>query len=282
MVMKDLGIGNKPFQDWSDIEKDQVMQSFQDCTNALKHDVVSATTQNKIIFMKDHPQYLWRPDAKALNGSHILHAILPNDGASQIPASNPTMLPFEYLVSSQLIFCIRHPALTFYSVCSAASELHLTELDNWGASIFSPWMTYTYTRVLYDWYMSCVGNNGKPPIVLDMNDIIHDPAIVVKVAEAVGLDPSKVQTKWDPVSLPDDTPIRRKVFCRSIYQSSGPLKEKAILEVDIDEQKNRWVEEFGYDLADKLADCVGRAMPDYAYLMTKTFRGYENSCDSAC
>ncbi|KAI9037324.1 uncharacterized protein KD926_000611 [Aspergillus affinis] len=284
LLTEQLGLGQKQFGNWTDSEKSRVMESFRVCVDSLLFASATAESQNKIFFHKDHAGWIWRPDAKAPGDHGVFHGIAPDSydqqlpPASQVTSTNPTVLPVDFLASSRLIFCVRHPALAFASACRGSLELQLLDPGNWKGELMRSLLTYSYTRVLYDWNMALIRENGShdrlmDPIIVSGSDIVHNPGLVPQLAKELGLDPSKVQTTWNTTSFPEDTLIMREIFCRVANQSTGVIKEKAPEKIDIEEEKRKWVAEFGCDLAGIISDCVEHAIPDYEYLMSKRFQG---------
>lgn len=280
MLTEQLGLGKKHFDDWTDSERVQIMDSFRACIDSLQSASATAESQDKLFFHKDHAGWIWRPDAKAPGNHGVFHGIIPDlcdrpfPPASQATSTNPTMLPADFLVSSRLVFCVRHPALTFASACRGSLELQHLDPDNWKGEMMQSLLTYSYTRILYDWQRIYVRENenndrSMDPIIVSGSDIVHNPRLVLQLAKELGLDPSKVQTTWKPTSFPDDTSIMRKVFCRVANESTGVIKDKAPMTIDIEEEKLKWIAEFGCHVAAIISDCVEDAIPDYEYLMSK-------------
>ncbi|KAI9040914.1 uncharacterized protein KD926_007588 [Aspergillus affinis] len=281
MLMEELGRASKPVGEWNESQRDQIMERFRFFTNSLLERRAAAEADNKILFFKDHPQFIWRLDARVKRSHDIFDAILPQPGEdahqAAAAATNPTILPVECLTSSRVVISVRHPALSFPSVFRGHLELRLQDPENWRGELMRSWMTLSYSRVLYDWYRSYAQENKThetpaDPIIVGMKDLIDDPSLVSRLATSLGLDPSKVLTEWDTRSQPEDDRILRKVYSRSINQATGVLKEKAPDTVDLELEKTKWVKEFGEDAAAILADCVEQAMPDYEYLMAQRLR----------
>lgn len=279
MLMEELGIASKGLEEWNESQKAQVMEHFASLTQSLLQRRAAAEADNKTLFYKDHPQFIWRLDARIQREDGGFDAILPqsDEAAHQAAATNPTILPVECLTSSRVVISVRHPALSFASAFRGHLELRLHDPDNWRGELMRSWMTLTYSRVLYDWYRSYTQENEShqspgDPIIVSMKDVIDDPSLVPKLAKMLGLDPSKVLSEWDTRSQPENDRILRKIYCRSINCSTGVLKEKAPDTVDLEVETAKWVEEFGGNAATILADCVKRAMPDYEYLMARRLR----------
>ncbi|KAK2769726.1 hypothetical protein FQN53_005946 [Emmonsiellopsis sp. PD_33] len=155
-------------------------------------------------------------------------------------------------------------------------------------------MTLTWTRGLYDWYMKLwdhlaaaaapaanqhdVHKLTPKPIILDADDLITNPEIVIHLCDTVGLDSTKVQFTWDTRDEPMEGmgPSDREIHMRArttLYSSTGIMAEKSFCGLTVDGEVAKWKVEFGEVDGRKLERWVWEAMSDYEYLWEKRFGG---------
>jgi hypothetical protein len=136
--------------------------------------------------------------------------------------------------------------------------------------------TYYRTRSLYDCYKQYFGIQG---IILDSDDIIADPHLLISLSNSVGLDPSKLKFTWAPTSSREEIAAKATYnpqhveFMETLEQSTGIIQDKTRFPPDLDKEKVKWREEFGYEQGTKLAEWVTAAMEDYRYLQHNKFVG---------
>ncbi|KAL2803305.1 hypothetical protein BJX63DRAFT_440220 [Aspergillus granulosus] len=276
----------KPSAQWSDTKKQEVQAAFQECFNAMELYSAQAQTKNKIMFAKEHASWFTNP--AAFDGTHDQNAEHPDNqdmyrlrtpdtyGTTQtFSGLNKTVLPDEYLRTWQLAFIIRHPALAWpsmYRAMAKASTLRQMDDDGVeGASLAS--MTLRWTRMLFDW---CLEQSDAPgaPMLLDAHDIIHNPQVLRRFCEQVGLDPALLQFEWNETTedkvnheiLQNVDRQTGSLFVTTLKGSSSVIKEKAPMTVDIAVEAEKWKAEFGEEIAALIEKAVWDSMPDYENL----------------
>ncbi len=142
-------------------------------------------------------------------------------------------------------------------------------------------MTYHWSRTLYDWYIqqfaiseSKSGERIIWPIVLDADDIMLEPKVVVKYAKVIGLDPTKLKFSWSPKNkeeLDKMWSVERRMLL-TISASAGIVEGKTSRGVVIDEEVGKWKAEFGEEEGSKIERWVKNDMDDYEYLKTRRLR----------
>ncbi len=170
----------------------------------------------------------------------------------------------------QPIFIIRHPALTFESWYRTESSAGAVDIADkaWGF-----YMSYTYSRQLYDWYTSdenlesCAASSV---IVVDADDVINQTS-VTKLCELCGMDPKLVRDQWDVTAPRDGEQVtqRHLLYMGGLWNSTTIDKSKSSESVDLEEKHKAWTEQFGQTVADALRKKVDEAMEDYTYLKSK-------------
>jgi hypothetical protein len=117
------------------------------------------------------------------------------------------------------------------------------------------------------------------PIILDADDIINHPEIVVQLCEIIGLDRTKLRFSWDPATEAELNQMHglEKVMLSSIFASSGVMKDKTAIDLDIGVEAEKWRLEFGESQGEEIERCVAAAMPDYEFLRSKQMIPKSNS-----
>ncbi|GIC93026.1 uncharacterized protein Aud_009505 [Aspergillus udagawae] len=285
----------RPMEHWSQGDVEAVQKAFQLSLNNFENMAQSADSQGKIFFAKEHAQ--WIADPAAIN-----HYILKHDYQAslrlgiQVPTSkgaeecfslnNFTIFPDTYLESWTVTFLIRHPALALPSFYRAAANLEKEGFA--GHHEIQPLMelhsTLKWTRLLYDWCcergtqsISAEQLDKCFPILLDAQDVIHCPEVVLKYCELIGMSPAEVKFAWDSAGSGNsqyDVPgvgpkTPEEVMMSTLNHSSCLIKEKTPATVDIALERGKWDVEFGESLAKQMEQWVREAMPDYNYLWAK-------------
>ncbi|KAF2258018.1 hypothetical protein CC78DRAFT_538111 [Lojkania enalia] len=188
---------------------------------------------------------------------------------------NQTVLPDALLKEFRPTFIIRHPALAFPSLVRASRDgLGLPDGQNWE-------LNYHWSRRLCQWYASNLSPQQKKtraegvefPIILDSDDIEH-PALIEKYAQAVGLDNSLLRWKWN-AATPEEVEKNPAIVRRmkdTLIKSQGIVKGKSSKGLDMQEEKGKWMEEFGQDVGGKLCALVDKAMEDYEWLRERKMK----------
>ncbi|KAE8148241.1 hypothetical protein BDV25DRAFT_20359 [Aspergillus avenaceus] len=289
----------RPFDQWTPEECKEVQTTFQECMDAMEEYSERAQKQGKMLVTKEHAFWLCNPMAfsrmiHGTNGEHddLFRVQIPAAyGPSQTYSpNNQTVFSDEYLRTWRMAFIIRHPALVFPSFYRAmlkmvaANVLMKDELPG----VLETNMSLQWTRMLYDWGME----NSDPesqPLLLDAHDVIHNPEVVIRFCERVGLDPNALKFEWEKKAdanaepapeqraVPDQrvsiqTEGARAIMLGSLAGSSGVLKDKAPTHIDVAVESSKWKKELGEEAALLLEKTVLAAMPDYEYLKKRRVR----------
>ncbi|KAJ9492919.1 hypothetical protein VN97_g258 [Penicillium thymicola] len=285
------GCINKPLDQWTTDEKSETKATIQQCFNNLEDYSTRARAEKKIMFTKEHafwfvnPGYFTSagdgaatPTPEQLKDFHV--SIPERYGSSQtFSANNKTFMSDEYLRTWQLAFIIRHPALVYPSLYRAMQKLSkagfIDEDGIKGLSMAN--MTMEWTRKLFDWCLE-QPDESVAPLVIDANDVIHNPAAVVKFCEKVGLDTASMQFEWNGSTNVSENwtsgvdtqvemgKIAASIMLSTLEESRGVVKGKAPISVDIDAEVPKWRVEFGDEITELLEKATRDSMPDYEYL----------------
>ncbi|MCJ1283024.1 hypothetical protein MMC26_002351 [Xylographa opegraphella] len=287
LLREKLTLQGKNVEDWSKDELDQMKQEYQHSFTELQKYIEVAEAGDKIVFVKEHAYFLMEPAALsrfAFGSDNVKQAPwtvqIPDTYGSNVTRSslNYTLLPDEFLQTWTPTFLIRHPALMFPSH-------YRTILDTLGVAaahaegLSSEIMSLHWTRTLYDWYSkhlvkrdSGSANEVKWPLLLEADDIINNPEVVVRFSKIVGLDPTKLQFEWQPAEKEFVAQLTNDVSRRmlsTLTASAGIMKEKSSADIDISIEAKKWRKEFGQSEGEKMERWVKASMPDYEYLYAK-------------
>lgn len=283
--MHQFRVAGKHLDEWTADERTRMMKTFQKCFDTLQKHAEIAEVQGKDAFVKEHVPWLVEPvaETKWIFGEESIEELpwtvkaLPEQTHSIL---NPTMFPDQVLKTWFPTFLIRHPALVFPS-------MYRTDLNLQGAGVKKSEvmrnleMTMRWSRILYDWYTqehsqseSSLGDDVTWPIILDADDIMTEPELVMRYSKILGFDESKLRFLWEPASKEEWDKMHRaeKAMRSTIAASAGIVEGKTSVNVDIDEEAKKWRSEFGNEDGEKMEKWVRAAMPDYEYMKTKRLR----------
>lgn len=276
MAIRDM-LQQTPGGEWSDKVLQEGRLLFQECYDNMNEFIAAGEADGKtVIFLKEHCNHLWDPSLRFPGIQELPGGPKRFNVTHSLPekTDNPTVFPSALLESWTPIFLIRHPVLVFPSYCRALIRLFGGPIPDNDAARARFWdraegaMSFFETRELYDWYTDHYDAYGEEnnAILLDSNDVILHPNIALKVAEATGLDKSKVQQTW---SLKENMDPLQQAFLQTLQNSTGIQKDKALQHIDSVKEAEKWKVEFGEAGGALIARCVEAAMPDYEYLRTK-------------
>ncbi|EFR01882.1 hypothetical protein MGYG_04882 [Nannizzia gypsea CBS 118893] len=287
-LMTDLGLRSKGIADWTQDEIQQVQQSYQDCFDEFQEYLEVASSERRSVVIKEHVHFLVEPTAlsELVFGTNNTPQDIP--WTMQIPESyglepkrsllNQTVMPDEFLKTWSPAFLIRHPALAFPSLYRALCELETPANDEEADSLGEHCMTLRWTRALYDWYSrnltateSYIDGRTTWPIVLDADDIMTDPDVVVRFAEIMGMDVSQLSFSWTPASMKQKKQMDpfTKRYLSTLLSSGGIVQGKIAGSIDIESEAKKWCLEFGYRAGKRIERLVREAMPDYKFLKSR-------------
>ncbi|KAE8350063.1 hypothetical protein BDV28DRAFT_163224 [Aspergillus coremiiformis] len=282
-----------PVKNWTAQQTSEMQTVCQQNFKDVESKSQLAESHGNIFFAKEHVQwftdpaaisnFLWGCESRALSPVNIT---IPAsyDPVHRFSPNNLTIFPDRYLETWRLTFLIRHPALAFPSFYRAMRELEKEEFaqPHEVGRLMELNATLRWTRLLYGWCCEhqrsdngCDGATGLP-ILLDAQDVIHHPEVVVRYCELIGLNPAHVRVQWDaessqmgnhPLNGAHKSPDAVMKF--TLANSSHILKDKTPAVVDIALQRKRWDEEFGKTLGQQMERWVREAMPDYDYLRSR-------------
>ncbi|KAJ5279111.1 hypothetical protein N7478_004483 [Penicillium angulare] len=270
----ELGMFDRPLALWEQDYSRLLSQCFKDCFEELDGHLKFANAMGKSLFVKEHAPWLIDPAIQSewIHDSHDKDEI-------PMPIENPTILPNEFLRQVSPTFLIRNPIASFPSHYRAMRDSWYGSAETFkesGNSYLKFNMTIRWSRMMYDWYdkqKSLCREHGtnKGPIVLDADDIMTKPEVVIEYCNAVGLDSTKAKFSWKPLSS-DKMDAMDPEFLRmkdTLHASDGIRQDKLAAGLSLAKEAVKWKKEFGEAEGAKLVQWVQAAMPDYEYMWAR-------------
>lgn len=250
--------------------------TYQSRFDRLQKIIADAEAAGKIPFIKEHLYYITDPQTIAANviclpnGTPRIISTKPTiEGVASAPVkslslpANPTVLPNDFLATFLPVILIRHPAKIIPSYYRVSRDAHGTTVFD---EDFPMNASLRWLRLIFDWYEECYRiSKIERPIVIDAEDMINDSHYVTeKFCAMTGLDPKHVQYSWAEATEACG-PVRAK-FMSTLRNSTGIIREdqKPIV---IEDEAQKWTEEFGEEVSHAIVSYVNATMPDYEYLM---------------
>ncbi|KAI1421983.1 hypothetical protein F5Y12DRAFT_660979 [Xylaria sp. FL1777] len=265
---------------WTPEDHASVEEAVKKSFDALQDYLEAAEKEGQKVFVKEHISFLndahyeYEHMYSTVSGEDSPPTPMPARGFAQSTRSsfNRTCLPDEFLKTWHPTFLIRHPGLmlpSLYRTTLKDGEIYGTKRAQ--KEPFEIEGTMKFVRALYEFYSHYFGENSMWPIVLDADDVIKYPELVMKYAGLVGLDPDKLKFSWEKVSQEkiDQMESIVQVMLGTINASTGVDKGKIAGKLDIDAEAKKWRVEFGEEGGKKLERWVQDAMPDYEYLRSR-------------
>jgi hypothetical protein len=283
----------KPLSQWGN-NRDRLLQAAKDGFVALEKTRAVGDAEGKITFVKEHVSLLIDPNiySRFIFGDNDtpdepwrIDQVGPNRILEQTSKLNDTMFSEAYLRQWKMAFIIRHPALAFPSlyrilIVETPDHDNMKSIENY----LLLFMTLQWSRRLYDLATQIHERSGNGatedsetpawPILLDADDVISNPLVVQKFAAIMGMDPTKVQSTWSPISKEEGEKMTKTAqrMLSTLNASNGIMQEKSSANIDVATEAKKWKEEFGEEGAQKLEKWVRAAMDDYMYLRERRLR----------
>ena len=279
VMMKRIAMITKPPNMWTEDERDEMYRLHQEAFDKFQDHIAASEENGQTIFVKEHSLLMNSPEIESQyfhgNGMDSLTKVPQvlaqrgNDNPTR-SSLNLTSMPDEFLQTWKPTFLIRHPAMQMESLFRAAIRTTTEGVIN--RPMVEPMpheRTLKWSRTLYDFYANYYsGMDSQWPIVLDADDLMKQPELVVAYARKAGLDPDKVIFSWDKASNEqvDALSPPEKIMLSSINASTKVDPSKLAGNVDVNKEAARWRHEFGEEMGRKLEAAVREAMPDYEFL----------------
>ncbi|EEH18466.1 hypothetical protein PABG_07527 [Paracoccidioides brasiliensis Pb03] len=279
----ELRCSNKHVEKLSTEQKEKLEDCTKSCLIELYRHIETAESKGKLVVIKEHTNFLTNPVVKTqflYGDDQPARAMSSMRGDRSI--HNETILSDEFLKTWCPAFLIRHPALSFPSFYRASIRA-----DGEGFTKSIPGrrglqmvMTMRWTRKLYDFYAEHFNkfkSQSEPadwPIVLDADDVMSEPAVLVKFCNIIGLDSNKLRYHWEPAKETKNPPRLPwfQAFRTTLDSSTTILTTKIAADINIDEEAKEWKKEFGEEDGQLVESYVRAAMPDYKFLKSKRLR----------
>lgn len=88
------------------------------------------------------------------------------------------------------------------------------------------------------------------------------------------MDPRMLRFAWDKVRLEEmsGTSVTYRIMRSTILESTGAIECKTSSGLDVDDEVEKWIGEFGVVTAEHIEKMVREAMLDYEYLRERRLR----------
>ncbi|OCL01739.1 hypothetical protein AOQ84DRAFT_350244 [Glonium stellatum] len=268
------GLPSRHINTWTQEERQKLRHAYQSCFEAVENHAGRAESLGKSVFVKEHVPWLCEPvtETRFIFGNDSVNEpvwmVETNLGRTRTE-SNETVLPDEFLQIWCPTFLIRHPALVFPSLYRTAIGIQGTEAARNDEGVHKLEMTVRCSRRLYDWYLKRLssdneGANEVWSINLDADDVMTEPKVILRYAEIIGFDPTKLRFSWGEASKEDLNQMgKAETRMRStLIASTGIVEGKTAANLNLDEEARKWRIEFGEDMGGKVEGWVREAMPD--------------------
>lgn len=292
--LRELHLLQRCHDQWPDPEKAEVHALYHQCFAKLQDFVASTEAVGQTVVIKEHVPHMVDPVSKSkyVHETGAFAQPFPKDNRTKLSnlgdtspthfslsGINNTVLPDEFLLGWLPTFLIRHPALAFPSYyrifwrnCQGCEK----EMAGLQKDLSSS-MTLRWTRQLYDWYAGqCVCQEAslahrQKPIVLDADDVLANPDILVRFCDMVGLDPRQLCFQWEPTKpdqLHEVDPLTRQMNA-TLLSSSGIIQNMNDEPIDLEKESLKWKSEFGEAGGSWLTQWVQDSILDYEYLRSR-------------
>lgn len=288
-----LGCSGTPVEHLSTDQKRQIEECTKSCFNEFNRHIESAESRGQIVVVKEHSSFLTEPVAKTRFLFGEQSAIQEMPWTLRTPnelirtnarsVHNETVLSDEFLKTWLPVFLIRHPALSFPSFYRVFAKARGTEFAKSvpGRRSCEMTMTMRWTRKLHAFYLEHFNEcniradqgdaeTGTWPIILDADDIMTQPAVLVRLCSIIGLDSDRLRYTWGQSNQPQ--PHWAQTFRTTLDSSTAIITTRAAGDIDIEEEGKKWTEEFGEEDGQMVEQYVRAAMPDYEFLKSKRLR----------
>ncbi|KAL9096531.1 MAG: hypothetical protein Q9163_006441 [Psora crenata] len=277
---------------------DQSTETFQFAFERLQGSMAKAIHDGRTPLLKEHAFVIMHPRVVekhlglsegqfAPTGTQIIDKSTEPPSVSS--GMNPTIYPDHFLQSLAPIILFRHPAKAFPSFLRAETR---AKIDSDLTSPF--WATTTclhWQVILFKWYKEQAeafktatqgATDGSTavdvaePLVIEADDLLHSETLVHKLCLKFHLDPAYVQYQWEAVAESQKVNQAPSVhaYMSTLHNSTGIVKsEERDVDLDLDKEKAKWIEEFGEHDGKAMAACVDGAMDDYYFLREQRLRG---------
>ncbi|KAF2752865.1 hypothetical protein EJ05DRAFT_235568 [Pseudovirgaria hyperparasitica] len=267
---------------WSTRERELVREALQSGTEAMIQHIDSAEQQGKSVYIKEHMPLITDPVVVSRaffgeDGDHGSRYTAQACGKAykggDVTPLNVTLFSDSFLKTIRPTFLIRHPLVMFPSYYRAHRDLGGDRQTHKECSL-------KWSRSLYDWFVQNRNQDDSTfPTILDADDFIAQPEFLIEYSQLVGLDASKLLFEWNKKTTEELEAINFKIrrMTDTLNASSGIIKGKVSLGLNIEEEVQKWKEEFGEEKAARLEKDVRAATEDYEYLKARRFRSQKSA-----
>lgn len=166
-----------------------------------------------------------------------------------------------------MIFTIRRPALTSPTLYRAFRDLGTeSSLSTYNIRLQSQW----WQRGRYDWNVG----HGITPLMVEAEDYTASPEFGQHLAKRAGLSPGSCVIEWEAptveeMSKMDQTYVKVQ---QTLLKPTGSVSGKIRRDVLVEEEIEKWREEFGVEEANSVIEIFTQPIGHYQYLVKLKLR----------
>ena len=268
-------------------QREEQVRCIKDCYKRLLQHLENAEQEGKMVCFKDHAHYITEPvaETRLFYGDNSIADELPWTlrGPDELVQTdidrselNETLFTDNFLKTWKPVFLIKHPGTavpSFYRALVKASGSEFVESDQ-GLKFCQKAMALRCVRKLYNFYAQHFSNSqhdqGVWPVVVEFDDIITQPEILVRLCEITGLESSRLRLKWNTKCT--NEPLEWEAFRGTLYESTKIDPSRVVGDMDLDKESVKWQEEFEEEVSHRIEASVREAIPDYLFLKSKRLR----------
>ncbi|KAF9270665.1 hypothetical protein L218DRAFT_49741 [Marasmius fiardii PR-910] len=281
-----------------ELRKKDSNTTFQSSLDKFECTIAEMETQGMIPVIKEHSFHMMGPPTLDLNPcieskretrSGVLTITdnlldLPEAEREKLiatpsfPIPNPLIVPDRLFATFTPVLNIRHPCHIISSL-RRATQAVVREFPDDDAAIETQ---LKWQRMVFDCYKAWFSTSGgievagdlsvakQLPIILDGDKLANDPqGQMDKLCRILKLDPAGIQYAWEAQPIED---LRQAMYNTTIRNSTGVIKGKEGSDrvPVLEEEVNKWREEWDEKSAQAMQFWVEKTMADYEYLLERS------------
>ncbi|ESK93807.1 hypothetical protein Moror_13057 [Moniliophthora roreri MCA 2997] len=254
--------------------------TYQDMFDLVRSGIEDIEATGSIPLAMEHPHHIMPYTTLNQNtkfpsprGDQVERPTILFEGTSS-SETNPTLLPDTFLFSFTPVVTIRHPARVLPSFVRA--KYHAGSGSSGaeqGTFLFEleKAARFRWERLVFESFNQ--DDRNPRPIVIDGDKLAQDPQSQMRMlCERLGIDANaKIEYTWDPAQIQETfshcSKELKEAFFGTLNKSSGVIVDKNLDKpILVADERRRWAEEWGEELASQMEHLVCEAMEDYLYL----------------
>lgn len=247
-------------------QEERFVTATKNMCKQWRNDLDLANKSGKLLWLLTHPYLGLDPNI----GSQYLRA-----KADYIPIPrNITLYDKDVLFAPGTIalFTIRNPYLwvpSVYRVTSANARAWAKPGVASGLGEYYLAANLLWSRQLYEYYNS----QEYHTVVVDADDFLNSSEYVMHLASFIHMEPVDCIFQWERMTeeAQEQLPGMLRYVQSTLLNSEGVIREKAANDLNAEEEKLKWIAEFGDD-AGLIQELVDLALPHYEYMYARRLK----------